>query len=172
MHTSSRSSCRHSVLRLYRRGDSPGLSRYSTHRRDESGTTLVLVALFVVALFGFAALTIDVGRAYKEKRHEQFATDAGAFAGVVFLTNSTPNTAKAIQEAKDIAGANGVTLAEILASDTGAVEVGNWNTNNSPPFTANGTPFNAVRVPSKRTVGLTFAKVVGLGSMNPAVHSV
>src|ERR1051326_3250524 len=174
MHTVSRLLCRHSLLRLCHRRDLPSLSLTATPRRNESGSTLVLVTMFVIALFGFAALTIDVGRVYKEKRHEQMATDAGAFAGVAMLNTDLTDTAKAfnaIQEATYIANANGVSNTEISASDTGAIQVGNWNTN-TLTFTANTTPYNAVRVPAKRTVGLTFAKVVGLGAMNPAVHSV
>jgi len=125
------------------------------------------MTMFMVGLFGFGALTIDVARAYKEKRHEQFATDAGAYAGVAMLTNSP---AAAIQEATDLASANGVTTNEI--QNAGAVEVGHWDTS-ALTFTAGGAaPYNAVRVPAKRTVDMTFAKVVGMSAMSPAVHSI
>jgi Flp pilus assembly protein TadG len=137
--------------------------------RGQSGSTLVLVTVFATALFGFAALSIDISRVYKEGRHEQFATDAAAYAGVVRLTNTLSSAAKtaAIQEASDVAGANGVTSSEL--SNGGGVQVGQW-TNST--FTADATPYNAVRVPSKRTVGMTFARVVGLGSMSPKAHSI
>jgi Flp pilus assembly protein TadG len=139
---------------------------------DQRGSTLLLVAMFMVGLFGFAALTIDVARVYKEKRHEQFGADAGAFAAVYLLTNSPANGAMtaAIQEATDVSGANGVTSSELTSG--GGVQVGVWA---NGQFTANITTngyYNAVLVPAKRNVGMTFAKVVGLGSMNPTVQSI
>ena len=140
---------------------------------DETASTLVLVTAFMVGLFGFAALTIDVGRAYKEKRHEQFGTDAGAYAGVVKLnTNLLANTAanNAIQEVTDVASANGVTATEI--SNGGTIQVGRWA---NGQFFANQTTngiYTAVRVPAKRNVGMMFAKVVGMSSMSPTVYSI
>jgi len=152
-------------LRRMRRGD--------VSVSDQSGSTLLLVTMFMVGLFGFAALTIDVARVYKEKRHEQFGTDAGAYAAVSMLTNTTASTAKAnaIQEATDVAGANGVTSSELANGSGGGVQVGQWNTN-TLTFAADATPYNAVLVPAKRSVGLSFAKVVGLSSMNPSVQSI
>jgi Flp pilus assembly protein TadG len=143
------------------------------HLRDEAASTLVLVTVFMVCLFGFAALTIDMGRAYKEKRHEQFAADAGAFAGVNMLnTNLAASAAKdnAIQEAISVAGANGVTSSELSNGVGGGVQVGQWS---NGTFTVNDAiPYNAVRVSAQRSVGLLFAKVVGMSSMNPTVQSV
>ncbi len=49
--------------------------------RDERGQTLVQVALMLVVLLGFAALAIDGGMVYAERRHMQNAADAGALAG-------------------------------------------------------------------------------------------
>jgi hypothetical protein len=48
---------------------------------DERGGTLVLVAIVLVGLFGFAALTIDVGIGYTAKEEAQRAADSGALAG-------------------------------------------------------------------------------------------
>ena len=173
MHTSSRSSHLRPALQLCRgRRGGFGHQHISTRRRGESGSTLILVTVFVIALFGFAALTIDVGRVYKEKRHEQFATDAGAFAGVNMLsTNLLAATMKAnaIQEATDIAGANSITASELANGIGGGVQVGLWDGTN---FNADTTPYNAVRVSAARNVDMTFAKVVGFSTMNPAVHSI
>lgn len=43
--------------------------------------TLVLVALALGALIGLAALAIDGGNAYAQRRRAQNAADAGAIAG-------------------------------------------------------------------------------------------
>jgi hypothetical protein len=48
---------------------------------DERGGTLVLVAVVLVALFGLAALSVDVGMGYTAKIEAQRAADAGALAG-------------------------------------------------------------------------------------------
>ena len=47
---------------------------------DEGGQTIVLVALLFVLLLGFAALSIDVGRFYGERRYLQNAVDSAALA--------------------------------------------------------------------------------------------
>jgi hypothetical protein len=49
--------------------------------REETGQTLVQVTLMLVVLLGFAALAIDAGFVYSERRHMQNAADAGALAG-------------------------------------------------------------------------------------------
>ena len=47
---------------------------------DEGGQTIVLVALLFVVLMGFAALSLDVGRFYAERRYLQNAVDSAALA--------------------------------------------------------------------------------------------
>ena len=47
---------------------------------DEGGQTIVLVALLFVVLLGFAALSLDVGRYYAERRYLQNAVDSAALA--------------------------------------------------------------------------------------------
>jgi hypothetical protein len=49
-------------------------------RRLESGQSVVLLSLAVVGLFLFAALAIDGGRLYAERRHAQNAADNAVFA--------------------------------------------------------------------------------------------
>jgi hypothetical protein len=47
---------------------------------DEGGQTIVLVALLFVVLLAFAALSLDVGRFYAERRYLQNAVDSAALA--------------------------------------------------------------------------------------------
>lgn len=137
--------------------------------RDQRGGTLILFAVFLLVLFGFAALCIDVGHVFEQQRRIQSGTDSAALAAVVLLTNAAPVKADAITEAMNIAAANGISSAEIAAGSIGEVEVGNWK---SPTFTANATPLNAVRVTARRTVPLWFGRVIGFGQMTPGVRSV
>lgn len=52
---------------------------------QENGTVAILTGLVFVILIGFAALAIDVGIWYSEKRQLQFAADAGAIGGAIAL---------------------------------------------------------------------------------------
>ena len=58
-------------------GTGMGRARFD---REDSGQTVVLVALMFTVLMGFAALGIDVGRFYSERRYLQDAVDAAALA--------------------------------------------------------------------------------------------
>jgi hypothetical protein len=51
--------------------------------RREQGQALVLVILCIVVMLGFAALAIDGGRTYAEKRRAQSAADAAAYAAAM-----------------------------------------------------------------------------------------
>lgn len=142
-------------------------------RKRQAGTTIVIITVFMVALFAFAALSLDVGNVLREQRKTHTATDAAAFAGVVALTNSPQSAAEVMALAGALAGTNGVTATEISQSTIGAIQVGIWT---NKQFLANTTTaggyYNAVRVPARRTVPLYFGRVVGLGTMRPQVDSV
>lgn len=49
-------------------------------KRFERGQALVLIILSIVAIFGFAALAVDMGRIYSERRRAQSAADSAALA--------------------------------------------------------------------------------------------
>jgi Flp pilus assembly protein TadG len=48
---------------------------------EQIGQSLVLTAIFLAVLIGFAGLTIDGGRLYLAKSQLQKAVDAGVLAG-------------------------------------------------------------------------------------------
>jgi Flp pilus assembly protein TadG len=50
-------------------------------RRDDEGAIAIIVALFAIVLFGFAALVVDVGNASDVRAQASTAADAGALAG-------------------------------------------------------------------------------------------
>lgn len=54
-------------------------------RKEESGQALVMVALLIGVLGGFAALVVDVGYMYAQKSELQSAADAAALAGAITL---------------------------------------------------------------------------------------
>lgn len=68
------------------------------HRRVTAGRgqVLVIFALFLLVLFGAAALTIDYGTWLKARRDYQNVADPAALAGSVFLTRPTSATERTL----------------------------------------------------------------------------
>jgi len=88
--------------------------------RNQNGGVIVLVAVSMFVLLGFAALAIDVGHLVVARNELQNAADAGALAGaqVLYNVNGTVIDTGANQVGYDTARANN--------SDKVAVDV-NWN---------------------------------------------
>src|ERR1700733_13915479 len=74
-------------------------------RKSEAGQALILTALGLTVLMGFAGLGIDMGVMRYEKRLQQTAADAAALAGA---SNLAPNTGVSIG-GQNAAAANGFT---------------------------------------------------------------
>lgn len=103
------------------------LSKKATGR--QSGQVLILAALGMAAMLGFAALTIDVGLYFEDRRHLQNAADAAALAGAAELPD---DPASATSKAREWALKHGVEASEIkkievrsdlAANDTVYIEV-------------------------------------------------
>lgn len=72
--------------------------------KQESGQVLVLIILAAVVIFGFAALAVDVGRLYSERRRAQSAADAAAYAAAYAATQGETKPAyldKGLKSAKN-----------------------------------------------------------------------
>lgn len=113
--------------------------------REESGNTLVIVAISLVSLLGFAGLVVDGGSLFLAKSKLQKALDAAVLAGAQELK---ANQSVAKQKAIDVAATNGFTL---TPSD----------------FTTGST---YIEVNKTVTQDLTFAKVLGFSTAD--VHAV
>lgn len=138
-------------------------------KESRSGATLLTVALSLVALFSFAALSIDVGNVYVQRERIQEAGDAAALAAVRdWATGSSAATID--QVGRVYAGANGVLTSEVVS-----VSVGRWD-NTAKTFTAKNplasSDVPAVQVTLRRTVPMAFAKVIGTSQMTPRTVSV
>jgi Flp pilus assembly protein TadG len=106
-------------------------------RREEKGSTAVLVALTVTALVGLAALAVDAGQLYMARTRLMTAADYAAMAGARDL----PDPAAARAAAQQYAAANGVAAgAQVTVSDDRST----------------------VTVTLQETVPLTFARVLGI----------
>lgn len=83
----------------------------SRHSR-ESGQAIVIMAFALIVLLAFAALAIDGGNAYVERRRSQNGADAGALAGArqVWINRSNLNSSETLvlQEINGAAEKNGI----------------------------------------------------------------
>lgn len=74
---------------------------------DERGAAMVILAISVVVLFAFAALAVDLGAAWAQRRTSQGAVDAAVMAGALeYLTDSAPNSATIVDIVRDYASRN------------------------------------------------------------------
>jgi Flp pilus assembly protein TadG len=115
-------------------------------RDRECGQTIVLITVFMLSLLGAAALAIDVGNLYSNKRQVQAAADAAALAGASQLGVSTAaaQAAASATYAKNGNGSDSVTVTIVTKS------------------TAN----DSVQVSATRSAPTFFAKVFGWSSAN------
>ena len=60
--------------------------------RNDSGVTAVLVAMMMFLLMGFAAVAVDSGILFSDRRQQQSAADGGALAAVQFAKTTLPTT--------------------------------------------------------------------------------
>ena len=113
--------------------------------KEESGQALLITALFTGIVFlGVAALAIDVGMLYRERRIVQTAADAGALAAAVGESKGTNITTSAdaaatqnglnIVSATPTAGQATVTAVDGIAGKTGTAYVQVTVTNYTPTF--------------------------------------
>src|SRR3989304_548970 len=83
-----------------------------TRLRSERGQALVLAALAMLVILGFAAMAIDVGYWFSQKREVQKAVDAAALAGAQELPD---DSVMAETVARDYLTRNGVTDTDTIS---------------------------------------------------------
>ena len=118
--------------------------------RSESGQVVVIMLLFLTALIGGVALTLDVGSWYREHRQAQQTADAAALAGAQVLP-AAPDQA--------------LGLAQTFADKNG----GGVNASGGITFLSSFEPNDTVVVKVTRTAPGFFSKLFGIDSVN--VHA-
>jgi Flp pilus assembly protein TadG len=107
--------------------------RPASRRRGARGNVVIVFALSLVVLIGFAALSVDMGRIYNVKGDLQNAVDAAALGAIRDLNGSPDQFAPARASAQYFASlhqANGtpVTLESNDGnSSTGDIVLGHWD---------------------------------------------
>jgi Flp pilus assembly protein TadG len=139
--------------------------------RRERGMTLPLVALFIVVLFAFAALAIDLGVLYTARTSAQHAADAGALAGAFVFGNSpNPAVTTVANSAVSTAVQNKILGQSLTAADFGAP------TTASPCPATSASTGVCVDSPNRRVtvyiarsgataIGTFFARAIGWNSV-------
>lgn len=170
--------------------------------KNNRGQILVLVAVSLVVLLGFAALAIDIGYFYHTKNQLQGAADAAALAGASELQYGSTSQSQPLarQEAwkfacKNRAAGQNVYLVtsgtncdsppavsglnDNNSNPTGDIVLGNWNGFN---FSSNSTTtVNAIQVTSRlsgtsnnpnKPVGTFFGKIFGVSNVTVATSAI
>lgn len=121
------------------------MTRLRTGLRDEGGQAIIVVAVFMAALLGCVALTLDVGSWYREHRQAQSTADAAALAGAQALPG---DPAQAFNLASDYGTKNdGGVLADGIS------------------FSSQFVPNDTVTVKVRRTAPGFFSKLFSVDSV-------
>lgn len=142
--------------------------------KNEDGQSLVLIALMLVAILGFAALSIDVGRLYLTRIDLQKTADAAALAGAKRL----PDKNDARNTAIHFAGKNMNNEAALVSSITqsGDTYTASVTSNGITSTVTATTPYSGkktqIEVSCTQTVNYTLARALGMTSTNVTAKSV
>jgi Flp pilus assembly protein TadG len=98
---------------------------HSLTRRDDEGAIAIIVALFAVVLFGFAALVVDVGNASDVRAQAAAAADAGALAGERVLADWANAPGDTVPDAT--LEQSVVDAVKAAVANTYSVDDGNWS---------------------------------------------
>jgi Flp pilus assembly protein TadG len=121
----------------------------------EDGVTLVLFALCMPVFMGIAALVVDVGHGFADKRDLQNAADAAALAASSYLPSTDPAVLTQAQNAAiDYAARNGATI-----------------TVGDVTFTSTSVTNDTVKITTHDAVPFSFAPALGITSGAVRAHS-
>lgn len=152
----------------------PTRSSRRSRRAPRRGTYAVIVALLVIPLLGFLALSVDLSYVRFSADELRIATEAAAHAGAVNL-RATQNAGDAAAEAAYMLGLHEVAGAALDPATSSDVDVGRWD---GASFSAATIPANAVRVTVDRStsrgqpLSLFLAGLFGVSSSNLSVSPV
>ena len=131
---------------------------------SEQGTTAILVAASLVAIFGFAALAVDTSGFYQTARTDQTTADLACLAGVAELPDPDEAFTKTIAYAKanwpSMAGAS----TNVVAADTRTLTDGAGNV--VTIHTDHGGDPDVMYVSVNQVDPTTFGAVVGVDEVN------
>lgn len=139
---------------------------HQSHR----GFILVLCSILMTLLVTFLAFSIDLAKAYYERRNLQIAADAASLAASNML-GPTINYSTILATITSVANANAVTAAEVTHVQP---RCGVWDSNTFVPQSANvcDRASTAVEVTIHRSVAASFGRIVGINDIKISARSV
>ena len=141
---------------------------------NERGQVLVIFAILLVVLLGFAGLAVDVGRQNAEQRHIQTAADAAALAACRSLIAGDSDAAAATQARAvariNLTGSPAGTAATIAPDIAREYEDGHAG---DPAYLTSGVIISGtnVRVAISSSVDTTLARVVGVPTLDTSARA-
>jgi hypothetical protein len=148
----------------------------------ERGATAMLVAVSLMVLIGFAAIAVDSGIAYADRREQASAADVGALAALQFAKTTLPTTNCGALSDEDRAACRGAEEAMAVVEGTlpGRYPLASWQACTDPDKPAEYTQGSTIspcinfthnleksRVVLPGTeVATTFARVIGFNSIS------
>jgi hypothetical protein len=139
----------------------------------ERGITLPIVALFIVVLFGMAALAVDLGIVYTARTSAQHAADAAALAGAyTFMNPIAPQPASAQEAAIAIARQNKITgQAVVITAGNVVVDTVNRTVSVTVPRTgSNGIQTYFAAAIGWKAVNVNVKATAEAGNTGTAAH--
>lgn len=162
------------------------MTKLKNYQDDERGVVAILAAASLVMLMGFAAIAIDLGRGWNERRQDQTAADVGVMAGAVVALSG----ADAIRDGVlDFVRSNlDSTYAEadwrsswLNCTDPNRNDGGfafqsvtapaSWGGGTIDCISIDPTGFIRTRVPDQ-IIGTTFGKVVGVETLTTSAAAI
>jgi hypothetical protein len=136
-----------------------------TKQRHQRGQALVMIALAIVGLVGFAALAIDGSSVFSDRRHSQNASDTSSLAAALALTRGETNWKDfGFQRARSNGydPADGITKVDVyLCSELPQIVDGLTLTCVDKGLPTGANPDEYVYVHIKSRVKLFFAPLIG-----------
>lgn len=148
-------------------------------KNKNKGQVLVLFALSLIVILGFAALAIDVAYFYHTKNQLQGAADAAALAGAAELDGTAnTNQAVAIFKTYSFAYKNTAAKSPVVLETASDITIGYWNGTDVVSPSGNQIS-NAVKVRARRSTGSPggpittfFGKIFGIDYVNISVTAI
>ena len=104
------------------------VSQWSPGLGEERGASAVLIAFSMILIMGFAAIAVDAGIAFEDRRQQQAAADTGALAAIQFAKTETHADCPNTLPNDDLAACRGAAEARDVVDGTlaGRYSDGDW----------------------------------------------
>ncbi len=134
-------------------------------RDGQSGQLMIIVALGMVVILGFAALVVDMGNGYSQKRLAQNAADGAALAAIRMVRMSPSDTpgSTVYGEIARVAGLNGG--AQVDSATTFFLDVDGNSLGPVNSYAGALDQVAGVRVTTRIQYNTHFAGIVGVNSL-------